>query len=35
MTRYLRQGASVEVNKEAVTLDRLTPYDVVVFAAPQ
>lgn len=35
LTRKLRQNASIEVNKEDITLDRLINYDVVLFAAPQ
>ncbi|EPY40759.1 intraflagellar transport protein component [Angomonas deanei] len=35
LCRKLKQRATVEVNKEDITLDRLVPYDIVIFAAPQ
>lgn len=35
LARKLRQNATVDVNKEDITLDRLIQYDIVVFAAPQ
>ncbi|CCW71526.1 unnamed protein product [Phytomonas sp. Hart1] len=35
LVRKLKQNATVEVNKEDITLDRLLPHDIVVFAAPQ
>lgn len=35
LSRKLRQSASVEVNKEDITIDRLIKYDITIFAAPQ
>eukprot|EP00796_Vickermania_ingenoplastis_P004137 gene4137-2979_t len=35
LARKLRQNATIDVNKEDVTLDRLMNYDIAVFAAPQ
>lgn len=35
LTRKLRQTASIEVNKEDITLDRLMNFDIFLFAAPQ
>lgn len=35
LARKIRQGATIEMNKEDVTLDRLLPHDIVVFPAPQ
>lgn len=35
LSRKLRQTASIEVNKEDVTLNRLINYDIYLFAAPQ
>lgn len=35
LARKLRQGGMVEVNKEDITLDRLSASDIVLFPAPQ
>ncbi|KAH9589133.1 hypothetical protein LSM04_002684 [Trypanosoma melophagium] len=35
LARRLRQVGTVDMNKEDITIDRLLPYDIVVFAAPQ
>lgn len=35
LARKLKQSANVEVNKEDITIERLLPYDIVVFASPQ
>ncbi|CAC9482462.1 intraflagellar transport protein 52 [Leishmania donovani] len=35
LARKLRQGGTVEINKEDITLDRLSASDIVLFPAPQ
>ncbi|CBZ33504.1 intraflagellar transport protein component, putative [Leishmania donovani] len=35
LARKLRQGGTVEINKEDITLDRLSTSDIVLFPAPQ
>ncbi|KAG5480518.1 hypothetical protein LSCM1_06221 [Leishmania martiniquensis] len=35
LSRRLRQGGTVDMNKEDITLDRLSANDIVVFPAPQ
>ncbi|CBH16719.1 intraflagellar transport protein component,putative [Trypanosoma brucei gambiense DAL972] len=35
LTRRLRQFCTVDVNKEDISMDRLAPYDIVVFGSPQ
>ncbi|KAG5480847.1 hypothetical protein LSCM4_06415 [Leishmania orientalis] len=35
LSRKLRQGGTVDMNKEDITLDRLSANDIVVFPAPQ
>ncbi|KEG12595.1 putative intraflagellar transport protein component [Trypanosoma grayi] len=35
LARRLRQISTIDMNKEDVTVDRMLPYDIVVFGAPQ
>ncbi|KAL7696949.1 intraflagellar transport protein component [Lotmaria passim] len=35
LARKIRQSGTIEMNKEDVTLDRLTQYDIVIFPTPQ
>ncbi|KPA82647.1 putative intraflagellar transport protein component [Leptomonas pyrrhocoris] len=35
LARKIRQSGTIEMNKEDITLDRLSPHDIAIFPAPQ